>query len=99
MSKSERVILVSGSNGGIGADVVEYLFECGHRNIACQHRSSPDRIGRVLEKLGLDPANDGAGWKKLYIDILDDLKIRDIRLIAYWDKIEPKEGEFDFHRE
>ena len=56
MSKSERVILVSGSNGGIGADVVEYLFECGHRNIACQHRSSPDRIGRVLEKLGLDPA-------------------------------------------
>ena len=51
---------------------------------------------RFAEELGLDPANDGAGWKKLYIDILDDLKIRDVRLVAYWDRVEPKEGEFDF---
>ena len=38
----------------------------------------------------------GAGWRKMYTDILDDLKIRKLRLIAYWDRVEPKEGEFDF---
>lgn len=51
---------------------------------------------KFAEELGLDPANDGAGWRKLYIDILDDLKVRDLRLVAYWDKIEPEEGKFNF---
>lgn len=49
---------------------------------------------KFVEELGLDSANDGAGWKKLYIDILDDLRARDLRLIAYWDKVEPEEGKF-----
>lgn len=44
---------------------------------------------KFAEELGLD-------WQKLYIDILDDLKVRDLRLIAYWDKVEPEEGDFDF---
>lgn len=41
------------------------------------------------ESLGLD-------WKKVYSDMLDDLKIKRIRVSAYWNKIEPKAGEFDF---
>ncbi|MBI3231473.1 MAG: beta-galactosidase [Candidatus Doudnabacteria bacterium] len=35
-------------------------------------------------------------WKKVYIATLEDLKIRRIRISAYWDKLEPKEGKFDF---
>ena len=41
------------------------------------------------EQLGLD-------WKEAYLAILDDLRIKKIRLIAYWPEIEPIEGEFDF---
>lgn len=33
-------------------------------------------------------------WKKMYQDILDDLKIHELRLVAYWDLVEPKKGEF-----
>ncbi|OGZ35059.1 MAG: hypothetical protein A2174_00530 [Candidatus Portnoybacteria bacterium RBG_13_41_18] len=41
------------------------------------------------QKLGLD-------WKKAYLEILDDLQIKKIRLIAYWPEIEPKEDLWDF---
>ncbi|OGZ34134.1 MAG: hypothetical protein A2Y98_02255 [Candidatus Portnoybacteria bacterium RBG_19FT_COMBO_36_7] len=41
------------------------------------------------QKLKLD-------WKKAYIEILDDLKIRNLRLIAYWPQIQPSKGVFDF---
>ena len=44
---------------------------------------------KFAEELGLDP-------KKLYTEILDDLKTRDLRLIAYWDRIESEEGGFSF---
>lgn len=35
-------------------------------------------------------------WKKNYLAILDDLKIKDLRLIAYWDILEPEERRFNF---
>lgn len=38
----------------------------------------------------------GDKWRKMYLDILDDLKIRELRLIAYWDKMEPEKRKFDF---
>ena len=41
------------------------------------------------EKLGLD-------WKELYAGVLDDLGARKIRLPAYWNEIESKEGVYDF---
>ncbi len=41
------------------------------------------------EKLGLD-------WKETYAAILDDLGIKNVRLVAYWSEVEPREGEFDF---
>lgn len=39
--------------------------------------------------LGIDP-------KKLYVATLDDLKIKHLRLVAYWDPIEKEEGKYDF---
>lgn len=41
------------------------------------------------EELGLD-------WKKVYGAVLGDLQAKNIRLSAYWQDIEPKEGVFDF---
>jgi hypothetical protein len=41
------------------------------------------------KKMGLD-------WQKAYLEILDDLKMRKLRLIAYWPQVEPEKGVFDF---
>lgn len=38
----------------------------------------------------------GLDWKKIYIDILDDLGVRRLRLSAYWSDIEPEKGEYNF---
>ncbi len=35
-------------------------------------------------------------WQKTYLAILDDLKVKNIRLIAYWDEIESEEDNFNF---
>lgn len=35
-------------------------------------------------------------WRKTYLAILDDLKVSNVRLIAYWDEIEKEQGAFDF---
>ncbi len=44
---------------------------------------------RYAESLGLN-------WKEAYRAILLDLKVRTIRLPAYWDEVEPKAGEYNF---
>ncbi len=41
------------------------------------------------EKLGLS-------WQAAYLAILDDLKIKNIRIAARWADIEPRENEYDF---
>jgi hypothetical protein len=38
----------------------------------------------------------GLDWKKTYLEILDDLKVKHLRLSAYWTEIENKPGIFDF---
>ncbi len=44
---------------------------------------------RYAEDIGLD-------WKEAYVAILDDLKVKKIRIPIYWDLTEPKEGEYSF---
>lgn len=44
---------------------------------------------KFAEELGLD-------WQKTYSAILDDLKVRKLRLIAYWDLVEPEDDKFNF---
>ena len=41
------------------------------------------------QSLGLD-------WKENYLALLDDLKVRNIKLAAHWDLIEPQENQFNF---
>jgi len=45
---------------------------------------------RHAQALGLD-------WKQSFLAMLDDLKVRNLRLIAYWDRIEPEKGKYDFN--
>ncbi len=38
----------------------------------------------------------GLDWKEAYLAVLDDLKVKEIRLPVYWDEIEPQKNTFDF---
>ena len=38
----------------------------------------------------------GLDWKESYLAILDDLQVKNIRLIAYWDLLEPENGTYNF---
>lgn len=38
----------------------------------------------------------GMDWKKVFLAVLDDLKVKKIRIVAYWNVIEPEQGEYDF---
>lgn len=44
---------------------------------------------KYASQLGLD-------WKDAYIKILDDLGVRNFRLVAYWDEIETEKGVYDY---
>ena len=35
-------------------------------------------------------------WQKTYIQILDGLQVKNLRLPGYWDSVEPKRGQFNF---
>lgn len=43
----------------------------------------------IQDELGVD-------WKEAYTAILDDLKVDRIRLSAYWSRVEPDQGKYDF---
>ena len=38
----------------------------------------------------------GLDWRENYLAILDDLGVKNIRLIAYWDLLEPQNGQYNF---
>ena len=44
---------------------------------------------KQAESLGLD-------WKETYVSILDDLKVKKIRLAAYWDEIEKEKDNYSW---
>lgn len=44
---------------------------------------------KYAEELGLD-------WRDAYIKILDDLGAKNLRLVAYWDEVEPTRDNYDY---
>jgi len=38
----------------------------------------------------------GLNWQEIYLSVFDDLGVKKIRLPAYWDEIEAREGEFNW---
>ena len=52
------------------------------------------KYGVTFSQLGAK--NLKLDWKKAYLEVLDDLKVKDIRLPSYWSVIEKKKGEYNF---
>lgn len=50
-----KYTLVTGTNGGVGYEVVSHLLAAGERNLVCQYRSGKDRIEQLLTQYDLDP--------------------------------------------
>src|SRR3989344_357720 len=44
---------------------------------------------KQAEALGLD-------WQETYLALFDDLGVRNLKLITYWDLLEKDEGQYDF---
>ncbi len=40
--------------------------------------------------------NLGLNWKEVYIAMLDDLRVKNVRLPVYWDDLEPEKDEYHF---
>ena len=38
----------------------------------------------------------GLNWKSNYLAILNDLEVKELKIVTHWDLIEPEEGKFDF---
>lgn len=55
---------------------------------------NPDFFGVTFSKKYA--AEIGLDWRELYFAILDDLKVKNIRLPIYWDEIEKEPGVFDY---
>lgn len=63
-------------------------------NLPASAENTEARIGvtfssRYAQDINLD-------WKEAYIAMLDDLKVKNIRLPIYWDLVEKTEGAYDF---
>lgn len=41
-------------------------------------------------------ADLGLDWKKVYVAMLEELKIKNIRIAAYWNQVQPEEGKYNF---
>ena len=53
---ADDLVLITGASGGLGVALTEYLLANGWRNLVCQYRTRPDRIGEVLSRSGLEPS-------------------------------------------
>ncbi len=69
--------------------VLIYYFFIGRTKQAEEIKWGVNFSQMYAEKLGLD-------WEKTYLALLDDLKIKNIKLITHWDKIEPERDKFYF---
>ena len=75
--------------------ILFYFFKIASNypiNQDLKHR--PDFFGitfstKFCSELGLD-------WREVYLAVLDDLKVKEIRLPVYWDQIEKTKGVYDF---
>ena len=64
-----------------------FLFGRGGEAPSIEWGSSFD--ASYAESLGLD-------WKKTYLSLLDEVGVDYLRLVAFWNVLEPQDGRFDF---
>jgi len=69
--------------------VVLILFSFSFRKMPAQLTYGVSFSKFHSDELGLD-------WKKTFLALLDDLKVRNFRLSAHWPNTEPADGKFNF---
>ncbi|HOX10495.1 MAG TPA: hypothetical protein P5323_03610 [Candidatus Moranbacteria bacterium] len=78
----------------LGAILVIVLLFFIYINLPVSPSSQKAKIGvtfslRYAQDIGLD-------WKEVYLAMLDDLGMKNIRIPIYWDLVEKNSGEYDF---
>jgi len=67
--------------------------------ISCFYFGNPSRLEKINWGVNFSQKqaqNLGLDWQKTYLSLLDDLKVKNIKLISHWDLNEPREGEYHF---
>ncbi len=54
LKMQSKVTLITGSNGGLGCELVRHLLSQGFTKIACHYRGSAENISAVLKEFGLE---------------------------------------------
>lgn len=77
----------------LGVLALAFLF-FGYVNLPTSIPENEPKMGvtfsaRYAQDIGLD-------WKQTYLAMLDDLKVRNIRVPIYWDLVEKNDGDYDF---
>lgn len=57
-------------------------------------RQKPERIGVSFSQVQAE--RFGNDWHENYTELMDDLGFRHIRVAAYWDRLEPQPGVYDY---
>ena len=63
-------------------------------NLPVKASNAGAKIGVTFSALYADQI--GLKWKDVYLAMLGDLKINEVRLPVYWDRVEITEGQYDF---
>jgi 3-oxoacyl-[acyl-carrier protein] reductase len=71
----QEVVLVTGSNGGVGSRLVRYLLNSGYRKLACHYRAGCEAVESELVAHGLDP-----GTHLYRAELRDEDQVRAMRL-------------------
>ena len=93
--KKKRIFLIIAAIFfAVAAYIILALKVLNHfpANITLKHDSG--EFGATFSKKFCDDL--GLNWKEAYLAVLDDLKVRYLRLPVYWDQIEKQEGSYDF---
>ena len=92
MNIFKKILKVAGYTLGILLAIVVIFFI--YINLPVKKVDEKAKIGvtfslRYAQDIGLD-------WKKAYLAMLDDLRIKYVRIPVYWDLVEKSDGEYDF---
>ncbi|MDD2681119.1 MAG: hypothetical protein PHE20_03420 [Patescibacteria group bacterium] len=76
----------------ISLSIFTRIFKNNNKDIKIER--NPEYFGITYSKKYAEEI--GLNWQEVYLAILDDLKVKNIRLPIYWDEIENTKGVFDY---
>jgi hypothetical protein len=88
----KKIFRVLGYSLSISVLVLFMLFI--YINLPAKAVNDDAQIGVTFSALYAEQI--GLNWKEAYLAMLDDLKIKHVRLPVYWDRVEKTEGNYDF---